>query len=231
MNIKMSNNLLNGVGVSAAILTGVLGILSAMIMTPDKVEEKVHFELISNERQYREINEDIGKLTDEILELKSTASSVFLETNQKVAKLTEQQQRIQKLVAEQVIAPELRGDLISVIGNSVEENISGNLGLDDMENRIGVIESVIVDNPEKAMKLPLLIQKLEYLFNEAKGLNEELVKLGDKVDKTEEYKVEIKILQSQISNLNALVLSLFGGLLVAVMSIGLGNFREKQKSS
>ena len=231
MSIKISDNLFTGVGLSTAVVTAIIA-FSATLYTDSLVkEDRVKFELVNDDQQYRELAGDLSKLTDDFVDFKAQVGSTINQSEKQLASLSEQQQNTLLLFTSQKLNSESKTDLIKVVQERVEESIAENLELDIMDNRIELIETALVATPEKVLKLPLLAKDLGVLSKEVNKLEQSISELDGKVEKVKEYELHIKVLESQLSDMKTWGVSMLGGLFISIVSIGLGNIMNARKSS
>ncbi|WP_434361994.1 hypothetical protein NF212_17735 [Parasalinivibrio latis] len=142
-----------------------------------------------------------------------------------VQELKEQQQKILLLASTQKMDASLQADFLDEVANRVSKVVNNG----DIDKRIKLIESVVIQDPEKALQLPFIKRELSQLTKSVDAMNSKLEDFEDSLSDIKVHKAEVSALSNQVALTNNWMIGIFGALGVSVLGLLIGNVFQHRK--
>ena len=177
------------------------------------------------EKNIKENINNTQKVNKEIILRIQKSIEAIKELKKNLKEIKEEQQRIILLASFQRMDPKLQEKFIETVSSRVQKNLSSSFtsSVDKLGGRLQRIEELVISNPNKALSIPLLRRDIG-------DINKDLYLLKNKVEEIDNIMIEnaalksqAQSLQVQLSQLNNLMIGIFGALGVSVIGLVINN--------
>lgn len=218
---------------SIASWVGVLAAIFAVTSYYAFYQKEIATEMKYNAISQREIANNLEivfmKSQNSIEKLKIETEKISAKTSQQIEELKEQQQRLLLLASTQNLDPTSQKKFIALIAEKVSSKISKSTDSKKLENRIKLIEDVVVQNPEKALQIPFIKSDVAGILKSIERIQETLKSVDDSLDEIKVYKSQVESLTNQVNQTNNWMIGIFGALGVSVLGLLIGNVFQRRK--
>ncbi len=228
MNIS---RITTSVGFSISVITMVytVYVIIGADVEKSKLDNEINISLglnnISKIREQSEIN------ASKIEELEVGFSDKLELLSPQVKHIDEQQELLTLYVTAQNMQEPLKNELMEIIERRLELKLEEKLGVTSLENRIQIIETSILANPEKVLQVPMLVKDMAVIDADVQDIEKKITDIDSKIDDVEKYQIKINVLESQLADIKSWASNILIGLFLAIFSLFGSKYIDSRKKT
>lgn len=232
MNIRKVIEKFVSVASWAGVMATIIAIVSYYGVYQKDISEKMIYEAMSQRDISNRLESVIKDSQSRIDEIKIEVAELSKNRVNDIDKIKDQLQRLLLLASTQNLDSKSQQELISLVTERVASKLSENTDINELTNRIKIIEDVVVQNPEKALQIPFIKQEVSGISKSVEKIQETLKSLDDSLDEIKVYKSQVDSLTNQVNNTNNWMIGIFGALGVSVLGLLIGNvFKQRREQA